>query len=78
MKDNMNTTELIKKHETLIEILGAVDRYQNRIEDARWNIAFGFIGQFPDLVSKQRHNIEIYKMCITRLEERYLNLIKQL
>ncbi len=74
----MNTTKQIKKHETLIEVLEAIKTFKQRIHNAKWDIEWGFIGQFPRLRSEYIHRIEIYQMCIARLEMRYTNLIKQL
>lgn len=74
----MTTLEKIDRHKTCIEILEGIDTFENRINLAQWDIDFGFIRNFPKLVMEYRHRIEIYKMCITRLEERYLNLLNKI
>jgi hypothetical protein len=71
----MTTTKLIQAHEKCIEILEAVDTFERKMDHAIWDIEFGFIREFPKLVKEYKHNIEIYKMCIDRLMERY-NKIK--
>ena len=73
----MNTAELIKKHETLIEILEAIKTFEMLKKSAKENIE-GFCGTFPELRRKYHHKNDIYGRCIARLEERYLNLIKQI
>ena len=74
----MTTQERIEAHEKCIEVLEAIDTFENRIELAKWDIEFGFIREFPTLVKEYKHRIEIYQMCITRLQERYNKINNQI
>jgi len=69
----MKTSELIKKHQTCIEILESIKHFQRLTISAQENID-GFCGTFPGLRKKYTHNKEIYQMCIDRLMLRYENL----
>ena len=60
----------IEKHQLRIEILEGVQHFARLIELKKESIN-GFAGTFPRLRRKYLHNIEIYKMCIARLYERY-------
>ena len=71
--NKMTTTELIKKHQSCIEILVAVLTFEMLIKSGKENID-GFCGTFPELRRKYIHNVEIYKMCIDRLNLRYKTL----
>ena len=61
----------IVRHGVCIEILEAIQIYNNRILDRQWSIDFGFQGTFPSLRKKYKHDIDIYQMCINRLWLRY-------
>ena len=74
---SMTTKQKINALQTCIEIQEAIQTFEALTKSAHENVN-GFCGYFPELRYKYHHNIEIYKMCITRLEERYLNLIKQI
>jgi hypothetical protein len=67
-----NTQDLMKKHKVCIKLLAMINLYHTKIE-----IKEESIENFPDLERKIKHDIEIYKMCIQRLTERY-NLIFKL
>jgi hypothetical protein len=70
----MTTTKLIQAHEKCIEILDAIDTFERKMDHAIWDIEFGFIREFPKLVKEYKHRIEIYQMCIDRLNLRYKTL----
>ncbi len=68
-----------EKLELLIEIDEAVQYFERRIDDAAWSVAFGLGLEFPNIKEKNEHNIEIFHMCIVRLNERFtkqLNTLK--
>lgn len=73
----MTTTERIKKHQDCIEILEAIQTFEMLIKSGKENID-GFAGTFPEIRRKYIHNIEIYQMCITRLQERYNKINNQI
>jgi len=65
--------KLIEKHKKSIEILENIEQYCLRIKlEAKHNRLFK--DDFPDLTEKCNHNIEIYKKCIERLNEKYAKL----
>jgi len=66
----------LEKLQLGIDIVEGIKWYQGRVANQEkqrkaFLNAFGSSG-------KTTHNIEIYTMCITRLEERYTKLINQL
>ena len=67
--------ETIKKLELLIEIEEKIEYYENEIVEKKWSNDFGSGLEHLNIRNKNTHNIEIYKMCIDRLNERF---IKQL
>ena len=67
--------ETIKKLELLIEIKEKIEYYENEIVEKKWSNDFGSGLEHLKMRNKNTHNIEIYKMCIDRLNERF---IKQL
>jgi len=70
-----NSNSLIRKHESCIEILEAVKYFEGsviRIE--MW--VNGFASTFPELRRKNLNKIEIYRMCIERLYQRYDKVFK--
>tara|TARA_R110000851_G_scaffold105874_1_gene224556 strand:- start:69 stop:287 length:219 start_codon:yes stop_codon:yes gene_type:complete len=72
----MKRTETL---ELLIEIQEAIEHFEKRIDDAAWSVAFGLGLEFPNIKEKNEHNIEIFHMCIGRLNERFnkqLNTLK--
>ena len=73
----MTTQELIEAHEKCIEVLEAIRTFERFIKSAHENID-GFAGTFPELRRKYIHRIEIYQMCITRLQERYSKINNQI
>ena len=68
----------LKKCETLIEILEAIQYFENQIAEKEWEIEFGVGLIFPSICDKNKHRIVIYKMCIVRLNERFIRLSKTL
>jgi len=70
----MKTKLLIEKHQTCIEILEGIQRFERQIKLTQDNIN-GFAGTFSQLRRKYKHNIDIYNMCIVRLTERYKKVI---
>jgi len=73
---SMFTTHHIKQHEVCIEILEGINHFKRMI-DSRKESILGFAGTFYDLRIKYTHDIEIYNMCINRLEERYYKIIEE-
>ena len=69
----IDTENLINKHQLSIEILEGIQMFQklrsNNIADIN-----GFSGEFPRLRKKYVHQVEIYSMCINRLNLRYKSL----
>jgi len=64
----MNRTETL---ELLIEIQEAIQHFEKRIDEAEWSNASGIGLEFPTIAKKNTHNIEIFHMCIGRLNERF-------
>jgi hypothetical protein len=62
--------QLIKKHENLIKILEAIITFRKRMESTVHNMKV-LNGNFPNLIKKHYHDIEIYERCINRLLEKY-------
>ena len=71
-----NTNELIKKHESCILILEAIQFYNRRISLNEESIN-GFAGTFPRLKTKYLNDIDTIERCIKRLEQRYNNALNQ-
>ena len=58
------------KLELLIEIEERIGYYENQIIEKKWSNDFGSGLEHLNMRNKNTHNIEIYKMCIDRLNER--------
>ena len=65
----------MEKLSLLAEILEAIKHFENEIVEKKWSNDFGAGLEWLHIRKKNTHNIEIYKMCIDRLNERF---IKQL
>jgi hypothetical protein len=61
----------IEKLELLIEIEEAIKHFENRIDELAWSNDFGAGLEYLNIRNKNTHNIEIYKMCIDRLNDRF-------
>ena len=61
----------IEKLELLIEIEEAIKHFKNRIDELAWSNDFGAGLEWIYIRKKNTHNIEICKMCIDRLNERF-------
>tara|TARA_R110000744_G_scaffold103885_2_gene199062 strand:+ start:389 stop:628 length:240 start_codon:yes stop_codon:yes gene_type:complete len=61
----------IEKLELLIEIEEAIKHFENQIVENKWSNDFGAGLEWLHIRKKNTHNIEIYKMCIDRLNERF-------
>jgi hypothetical protein len=72
----MDTKKEIKKHELCIEILEGISHFQNSIKLKKDSIT-GIAGTFPELRSKYLDNIDTYKRCIKRLEQRYNKILNE-
>ena len=68
----------LKKCETLIEILEAIQYFENQINEKEWENEFGAGLEFSSICSKNQHLIVIYNMCIVRLNERFSRLANTL
>ena len=72
----MNRKETL---ELLIEIQEAIEYFEHKINMSDWSNSFGLGLEFPSIKEKNEHNIEIFHMCIDRLNERFtkqLNTLK--
>ena len=72
----MNRTEKLK---LLLEIEEAKFSFYQKANEAEWSNRFGAGAEFESIRNKNTHNIEIYQMCIDRLNERFtkqLNTLK--
>ena len=72
----MNRTEKLK---LLLEIEEAKFIFYQKANEAEWSNGFGLGSEFESIRNKNTHNIEIYQMCIDRLNERFtkqLNTLK--
>jgi hypothetical protein len=65
----------IKNHETSIELLEAMQHFENLIKHKETAIKM-CENSFPRLQYKYIHNIDIYNKCINRLQNRYNKLNK--
>ena len=68
----------LEKLQLGIEIIEGIKHFQRSIKWAEDNIKMYKSYHFGHGVLMCRHRIEIYTMCIARLEERYTKLINQL
>ena len=71
----MNRAE---KLERLITIDSAIEYYESRINDRKHNNEFGAGFEFQSIRKINDHDIEISKMCINRLNERFRKLTLEL
>lgn len=73
----MTTRELIQAHKKCIEVLEAIQTFDRKIVDAKyWSELYKL--QFYAIKKQYQHLIEIYQMCITRLQERYNKINNQI
>jgi hypothetical protein len=73
----MNPKQIIKTHETLIELVEGISYFTRRVGNYSESLG-GIQAIFPRLKSRLEHDIEICEMCIKRLESRYYKLLKKL
>jgi predicted component of type VI protein secretion system len=71
----MNRKETL---ELLIEIQEAIEHFEKRIDQAEWSNQFGAGWEFITINNKNKHNIEIYIMCIRRLNKRFTKQLNKL
>ena len=71
----MNRTEKLK---LLLEIEEARFSFYQKANEAEWSNHFGSGLEFESIRNKNTHNIEIYQMCIDRLNERFTKQLKTL
>lgn len=64
----MNRAE---KLERLITINSAIEYYESRVNDRKHNNEFGAGFEFKSIRKINDHDIEISKMCIERLNQRF-------
>ena len=67
-----------EKLELLIEIEEAVQYFERKIDADTWSNEFGAGQEFKYMYEKNTHNIEIYEMCIDRLNERFTKQLSTL
>lgn len=60
-----------EKLETLMKIDGSIKYYENRINDREWSNEFGVGQEFQSIRKSNDHDIDIYKRCIARLNDRF-------
>ena len=68
-----------EKLELLLEIEEAIQHFEERIDSTAWSNEFGYGQSYRSMYEKNTYNIEIYEMCIGRLNERFtkqLNTLK--
>ena len=68
----------IQKLETLILIEETIQYYENQIDELVYSNQLGAGDMFMSIRLKNTHDIEIYEMCIDRLEERFNKLANTL
>ena len=71
----MNRAE---KLERLITIDSAIEYYESRINDRKHNNEFGAGLEFKSIRKINDHDIEISRMCIERLNQRFRKLTLKL
>ena len=71
----MNRAE---KLERLITIDSAIEYYESRINDRKHNNEFGAGFEFKSIRKINDHDIEISKMCVERLNQRFRKLTLEL
>ena len=55
----------------LTEILEAIQHFEDRIDRMEWSNELGYGQSYRSIYEKNTYNIEIYEMCIDRLNERF-------
>lgn len=68
----------IKKLETLILIEETIQYYENQIHELVYSNQLGAGDMFMSIRLKNTHDIEIYEMCIKRLNQRFSKLVNTL
>ena len=63
--------DTIQKLLLLIDIEEAIKHFENQIVENKWSNDFGAGLEWLNIRNKNTHNIEICKMCIDRLNERF-------
>ena len=71
----MNRTEKLK---ILLEIEEARFSFYQKVNEAVWSNAWELGSEFESIRNKNTHNIEIWEMCIDRLNERFTKQLKTL
>lgn len=71
---NVSSRSLIDKHQTCIEILEGIIRFEQRKKHKIESIE-GFAGTFPELRKKYVNDIDTINRCIKRLEQRYKRIL---
>ena len=71
----MNRTEKLK---LLLEIEEAKFSFYEKANEAEWSNHFGEGSKFESIRNKNTHDIEIYQMCIERLNERFTKQLETL
>ena len=68
----------LQKLETLIKIEEAIQYYENQVHELVYSNQLGAGNMFISIRLKNTHAIEIYEMCIDRLNERFNKLVNTL
>lgn len=68
----------IEKLEALIKIEEGIQYYDNQINELVYSNQLGAGYMFISIRLKNTHDIEIYDMCIDRLNERFNKLVNTL
>jgi len=71
----MNRTEKLK---LLLEIEEARFSFYQKANEAEWSNSWGLGSEFESIRNKNKHDIEIYQMCIDRLNKRFTKQLKTL
>lgn len=68
----------LEKLETLIKIEESIQYYENQINELVYSNQLGAGDMFMSIRLRNTHDMEIYDMCIDRLEERFNKLANTL
>jgi len=73
----MTTEQIIEVHQTCTQILEGIQHFENMVKLTQDHIDL-VKGMFPELGKRYDREMDIYKMCIERLKQRYVNQTRKL
>ena len=68
----------LEKLETLVQIEESIKYYEDQVNELVYSNQLGAGNMFISIRLKNTHDIEIYEMCIDRLNERFSKLVNNL